>query len=349
MKYSSLWLAAVGLLLPCQSAQLAHESFDYAAASSLTTRDGGTGWAAAWYQDGDPVVAGTAGLDFTDALGNALEAAGRCADTTGSATSRCLRVLAAGQTNDVWISFLWRLPSSNGKFEGVSLYRGTQQAFTVSNPSTTNTSRLFLTSNLPSGASVNSQKGDFGTTHFVVLKMTKGGGAGGTDRVDLFIDPLLASVPSSPDAVINGSNFDIDRVRIAGQDGATVQVDEVRVGESFADVSPYDPAGSNDTDGDGLSDSQESVLGLDPNVNNSALINAIQAHPDWFNLYSNPGIMALSNGGVMLAKTGESPVDVIFEVQHSENLSSWPVLETFSRQVILPAGKNFLRVTVEDR
>jgi hypothetical protein len=349
MKNSCFWLVAVGLLLPCHAAPIAHESFDYSAASPLTTREGESGWFDAWSQDGESVVTGAAGLGFTDVLGNVLEAAGRCADTTGTATTRALRGFEAGLTNDVWISFLWRLPASNGKFEGVSFYRAEQQVFTVSNPSTTTTSSLFLTSNLPSGSSVNSQKGDFGTTHFMVLKMTKGGGTGGTDRVELFIDPVLAGTPASPDAVINGSNFDIDRVRIAGQDGATLLVDELRVGETFEDVAPHDPADAGDSDGDGLSDARETVLGLDPNVNDSALIGAIQSHPDWFNLYSSAGILGLDNGGVVLAKTGAAPVDFTFEVQHSDSLTSWQVLETFNRQVVLPAGKNFLRVTLEGR
>jgi hypothetical protein len=348
MKNPCFWLAAGGLLLSCHAKQIAYESFDYSAASPLTIQEGGSGWLDAWSQDGDSVNTGAAGLGFTDAQGNIVEAAGRCADTTGTATTRSLRGLEVGLTNDGWISFLWRLPSSNGKFEGVSFYRAAQQVFTVSNPSTTTTSSLFLTSNLPSGNSVNSQKGDFGTTHFIVLKMTKGGGTGGFDRVDLFIDPLLAATPASPDAVINGSNFDIDRVRIAGQDGATLLVDELRVGENFEDVAPHDPAGGGDSDGDGLSDTQETVLGLDPNVNDSALIAAIQANPGWFNLHSSAGILTLGNGGVVLAKSEAAPVDFTFEVQHSENLTSWPVLETFSRQVVLPAGKNFLRVTFED-
>jgi hypothetical protein len=350
MKNPYFWLVAVGLLLPCHAAQIAQESFDYIAASSLTAGNGGSGWSGAWSQDGDPVVTGAAGLGFTDALGNVLKAAGRCADTTGTTTTRSLRVLQIGQTNDVWISFLWQLPASNSKFEGVSFYRGTQQAFSVSNPSTTTTARLFLTNNLIiTNNTVNSQKGEFGTTHFMVLKMTKGGGTGGADRVELFIDPLLAGTPSSPDAVINGSNFDIDRVRIAGQDGATLLVDELRVGDTFADVTPYVPVGGVDSDGDGLSDAQETVLGLDPNVNDSGLIAAIQAHPAWFNLYSNTDIMALGNGGVMLAKTGADPVNFTFEVQQSENLTTWPVLDTFTRQVVLPAGKNFLRVALEGR
>jgi hypothetical protein len=98
-----------------------------------------------------------------------------------------------------------------------------------------------------------------------------------------------------------------------------------------------------------LSDAQEAVLGLDPNVSNASLVAAIQAHPDWFDLYHEAGILALGNGGVVLARTGDEPVDFTFEVQHSDNLSTWPVLETFNRQVVLPEGKNFLRVTLENR
>jgi len=331
-----------------QGAELAYESFDYDAAAPLTDLTGGSGWGNVWYEDGTSVVIGSDGLAYTDSLGNVLNVAGRCADTTGTATSRSLRELDGGQRNDVWISFLWRLPATNSKFEGVSFYRGTQQVFSVSNPSVTATSQLYLTNNLTGGTGVNTQKGDFATTHFIAVKLTKGGGTGGVDRADVFIDPLLTGNPSTADGVINGSNFDFDRVRIAGQDGATVLVDELRVGASFADVSPNAPVAANDFDGDGLSDAQEAVLGLDPNVSNAALITAIKAHPDWFNLYQAAGIMALKNGGVVLAKTANDPVNLTFEVQHSTNLNSWPVLETFNRQVVLPNGKNFLRVTLEN-
>ena len=61
------------------------------------------------------------------------------------------------------------------------------------------------------------------------------------------------------------------------------------------------------------------------------------------------GILGLSNGGTIAAQVANDPVNFIFEVQHSENLSSWPVLETFNRSVTLPDGKNFLRVTLESR
>jgi hypothetical protein len=331
-----------------QGAELAYEPFDYNAADSLTSLTGGSGWWDAWYHDGATVATGSDGLTYTDGIGNLLDVAGRCADTTGTATTRSLRDLDGGLKNDVWLSFLWQLPASNSKFEGVSFYSGAQQVFTVSSPSTTTTSRIFLTNNLTASGGVNTQKGDFGTTHFIVVKLTKGGGTGGVDRAEVFIDPPLTGNPSTPDGVINGSNFDFDRVRIAGQDGSTLLVDELRVGASFADVSPHAAVPPSDVDGDGLSDAQEAVLGLDPNVSNASLVAAIHAHPEWFDLYHAAGILAQGNGGVVLAQTGNDPVNFTFEVQHSDNLSSWPVLETFNRQVVLPDGKNFLRVTLEN-
>ncbi len=348
MSKSYHWSVAAVLTITCHAAPVTHESFEYAAASSLTTQGGGSGWSGAWYQDGDSAVTGAAGLGFTDALGNVLNASGLCAGTTGATTTRSLRVVSPSNLNNVWISFLYHLPASNNKFEGVSFYRGSQQAFTVSNPSTTSTAAIILTSNLSGGAAVNTGSGVFGQTHLVVLKLTKGGGGNGNDRVEAFIDPLLTGSPSSP-TIVNGANFDFDRVRIAGQDGGALLVDELRIGDSFADVTPHAAASGEDTDGDGLSDEQETVLGLDPNVSDASLVAAIKANPDWFGLYSASDIMEMANGGTVLRRTANGTVHFIFEVQHSGNLTHWSALETFSRIIALPPGKNFLRVTPQDR
>lgn len=340
------WLAAAALTLPCHAVPIAHEPFEYAAASSLTTQGGGSGWSAAWYQDGGAVLTGSVGLGFTDSLGNVLNASGLCADTTGSVTTRSFRVVSASNLNNVWISFLYQLPASNSKFEGVSFYRGTQQSFTVSNPSNTGTAAIVLTSNLSGGAAVNTGSGVFGRTHLVVLKLTKGGGANGTDRVEAFIDPALTGSPSAP-SMVDGADFDFDRVRLAGQDGGTLLIDELRVGDTFADVTPHAAVVDDDADDDGLTDAQEAVLGTDPNVSDATLIAGIQAHPEWFDLYSAADIMSSGNGGVVLRQTADDPVNLIFEVQHSETLTEWGALETINRRIGLPAGKNFLRVTLQ--
>lgn len=342
----SRWIAAA-LLLPTAlaAAELVHEPFDYTAAVELTGESGGTGWFGSWTQDGESCVVRAEGLGYTDLGGNVLDTTGFSLDTTNIATSRSFRDLES-QHADVWISFLYYLPASNSKFEGISFYRGVTSLFGISNISSTTSPTITL--NVGAGGTSTS-KGQFGVTHFVVLKVSSGTGTGGADQVQAFVDPLLAGVPSSPDAVVAGANFDFDRVRIAGQDGSPLFVDELRIGATFADVSPHSPAGDGDSDGDGLSDAQEAVLGLDPGVSDAGLIAAIQAHPDFFDLYDTAGILALGNGGVVQQKSGDDPVDFTFEVQHSGNLIAWPTLETFNRSVLLPADKNFLRVSLVDR
>jgi hypothetical protein len=348
MKNPCFWLAAALASLSCDAAPIAWESFDYAAGSPLNTQSAGSGWLDAWYNDGNPVVTGTAGLSFTDSLGNVLVASGLSADTSGTATTRSLRILTSGSLNDVWVSFLYKLPAANNKFEGVSFYRGTQQTFSISNPTTTSTAGIYLTNNL-TGYNVSTQRGTFGVTHLVVLKLTKGGGAGGADRVEAFIDPTLSANPTTPAATIDGTNFNFDRIRLAGQDGATLLVDELRVGQTFTDVAPHTAAPDDDADDDGLTDAQEAVLGLDPTVSDAALIAGIQAHADWFGLHTASGMLGLGKGGVILAQSSTDPVNFIFEVQHSENLTQWDTLETYNRGIELPVGKNYLRVTLQDR
>lgn len=341
------WLAAAAFFpWLCGAAQIASESFDYAAASPLTGQAGGSGWAGVWSQDGESTMTGGTGLTYSDPLGNVLDVSGRAVDTAGTATTRSIRVFSSTR-NDVWISMLFRLPAANSKFEGVTFARGAQQVFTISNPSNTTGPEIFLVSNLAGGASVNSGQGAFGQTHLVVLKLTKGGGTGGVDRVEAFIDPGLGAAPSAPAATINGANFDFDRVRIAGQDGSPLLVDELRVGDTFGDVTPHAPA-DNDSDNDGLTDAQELFLGTDPLVSNAGLVAGIQAHPDWFDLLSTSQILSQANGGLVLQQAADDPVNLIFEVQQTENLTLWRTLETFNRQIELPTGKKFLRVSLRN-
>ncbi|MES2476511.1 MAG: hypothetical protein V4640_12080 [Verrucomicrobiota bacterium] len=347
MKTPCCWLSAALLSLPCGAAQIADESFDYAADSSLTIQGGGSGWLGAWFQDGESAVTGAAGLGFTDSRGNVLNTSGLSADTSGSATTRSLRDFGSGLLNNVWISFLYRLPAVNSKFEGVSFYRGTVPTFSINNPGYATTAAIYLSNNLIADAGLNTGRGTISQTHLIVLKLTKGGGTAGMDRIEAFIDPVLADDPSSPLAAINGANFDFDRVRIAGQDGSRLLVDELRVGDSFADVTPHSSVVDIDGDKDGLTDSQEAILGLDPEMSDAVLIAGIREHPDWFDLYTTPGILGLGKGGVVLPGNSNEPVNLIFEVQHSENLTQWGILETIKWPITLPAEKNFLRVTIQ--
>ncbi|QJE94331.1 hypothetical protein [Luteolibacter luteus] len=333
-------------LLPLHAAELVYEGFNYPASAAITAEEGGSGWNAGWTQDGDSGVASAAGMTYTDSLGNVLDVSGLGMETTGAATTRNFRTVANGPLGDVWISFLYQLPASNSLFEGITFYRGSAAQFAISNTSV-DTSATITLGNSVSGANASTHRGIFGSTHFVVLHLIEGGGTGGADKVEAFIDPAFSATPSVPDASIQSANLDFDTIRIAGQNGATLFIDEFRIGSSFADVSPHTVGGDPDTDGDGLTDNQETVLGLDPFTPNTALIAAIKANPAYFGLFSSSSILSQGKGGIILPKTAEDPVGFTFEVQRSTNLSSWSELDTFSPSVALPAGKNFLRVTFD--
>lgn len=345
MKNPTLYFM-LATLLPLHAAELVYEGFNYPAAAAVTSQDGGSGWNADWTQDGESGAISAGGMSFTDSLGNVLNVSGLGMETTGATTTRNFRTVSAGPLSDVWISFLYQLPASNSLFEGITFYRGAAAQFAISNPSVDTSSTITL-GNSVSGANASTHKGGFGITHLVVLHLIEGGGTSGSDKVEAFIDPAFSANPSQPDASIQSANLDFDSIRVAGQNGATLFIDEFRIGASFADVTPHTSGGDIDTDNDGLSDNEETVLGLDPFVSNAALIAAIQANPSYFGLYNSTTILALGNGGVVLPKSGIDPVDFTFEVQRSTNLVDWPVLETFTRSVPLPGNKNFLRVTFD--
>ncbi len=334
------------LLVPLHAAELVYEGFDYPAASAITPQSGGSGWSSGWTHDGESGVVSAAGLGYMDYLGNVLTTSGLGMETTGSATTRNFRSVSAGQLTDVWISFLYELPESNSLFEGISFYRGSTPVFAISN-SSVDTSATITLGNSVTGGNASTNKGVFGITHFVVLHLIEGGGATGGDKVEAFIDPAFSANPSVPDATIQAADFNFDTIRIAGQNGATLFIDEFRIGETFADVCPHTPGADADSDGDGLSDSEEAVLGLDPFTSNASLVAAIQANPDYFGLYDSSGMLGLGNGGVVLPQAGEEPVSFTFEVQQSTDMISWPPLETFTRSIPLPGGKSFLRITLD--
>jgi hypothetical protein len=321
---------------------LNHEPFDYPAAD-LSGNNGGTGWPSAWTDSGNPSVVSAAGLTYSDASGRILDVSGKAVTTAdgGATTTVSLRDLD-GTLNDVWISFLYQLPAANNKFEGITFYREAQKVFSVSNPSTNATAAIFLTNDLFGNNGVNTGKGVFGKTHLIVLKLTKGGGAEGVDRVEAFIDPFLAEVPTTPTATVDGANFDINRVRIAGQDGNALLIDELRVGTTWEDVSPHTTPADVDSDGDGLTDSQETQLGLDPNMSNAAFFAALRANSAWFSLHSPEEVADASIGGLRVTRPSPTTLGYTFDLRDASGATT----ETVDRPVTSPPLKRFFRLKI---
>lgn len=104
---------------------------------------------------------------------------------------------------------------------------------------------------------------------------------------------------------------------------------------------------STDSDGDGLTDAQELILGLNPLVSDADFITAVRNHPHFFGLYSETGILGLSQGGIVLPDSGNGTVDLKLELQSGPDLQAWPGSTPIERSIPLPAGANFLRITLE--
>ncbi|GAA5483143.1 hypothetical protein [Haloferula sargassicola] len=329
-------LAVVLLVAPCRGGLLVEESFDYGV-GGLTGLAGGSGWAAAWTQDGEACRVTTDSLAYMDASLHSLVTRGRTLDTAGPATTRSFRTVANGPLDNVWISFLYRLPAANSLYEGVNFFLGSSSIFAVSNSSISSDATITL-NNFTTNQGVSSGRGEFGRTHFIVLHVIDGGGA--NDRVELFVDPPLTGPAGDPEAAIEAASLGFDRVRIAGQNGASLQVDELRIGETFDDVAPHDDL---DADGDGLTNEQEIELGLDPLVSDLALIQAIRDHAGYFDLVTPQDIRGQAGSGVVV-EASDGIAGLFFEIQQSPDLSAWKLQESVRRTVELPAGKNFIRL-----
>lgn len=77
-------------------------------------------------------------------------------------------------------------------------------------------------------------------------------------------------------------------VPFSGDPGEGVRVSNTGAnGYVVADAAGYTPVGENDdSDGDGMSDIREMILGLDPDLSDVSLIEGVRQHPGYFDLYS---------------------------------------------------------------
>jgi hypothetical protein len=309
---------AAALLFGSQSAKatlFAYEGFDYGV-GNLAGQSGGSGWSAAWAQNGGNVansqVIGSS-FSFMDSLGNTLVTSGNRAwmtgdgsatgDNIGGANSSAspLRTLTtirgnSGLTESTWISFLaLRVGNPNptpgaapndylyGRAASVQLFynatttstaqgneqvsigRGTQSSETVNTALPNDTWAVLQQGN--ANATVASSL-DFYTApaDFILMRIDHVGAntnsPGDADTLRMWINPTdLTVAPNDADAVIAFSSdlfaaapqsvtrdFVFDRIRIFAGNGQTtpsgysygsIQLDELRIADTFADVTPY--------------------------------------------------------------------------------------------------------------
>jgi hypothetical protein len=265
-------LSCVFLLLAARGATaalVAYEGFDYAAGANVTSQTGGPGaWDSAWRGAASPnltTTVGSVGLSYPGLL-----VSGLAGDTTTTgATAINFRDVGPFNSGDVWLSFLAKGEAANAvnsgsNFFGLSTYDGSDAAsgavMSIAKNSTSTKWGLvaFPTSTAGSGPQgtgtlnvnfTNPATPDIvvGDTYLLVTQFhfATGAGADLADTVTLYINPGVAAMPPiTPDVVYTDTltpvtgQLNFDRIRIGAQAGRDWLYDEIRIGDSFADVVP---------------------------------------------------------------------------------------------------------------
>jgi hypothetical protein len=318
---------------------LVYEGFDYPV-GDLTENGNGTGWQGPWFDTGNPVVATSTSLGYADAIGNTLNTSGGAVNTSDGSEATTISGRELGERNsELWISLMIQPLNSGGDFVGVSFY---QDDLTLENARFAIEHQEGKDVQFALRADDNDIRSPnyattIGQAVFAVVHLVPGGGEGEglPDRMDVYFDPVLSSEPTTADFSVDVDGLGFDRVRIAGQNARACLVDELRIGETFSDVSPFTEAEDPDSDLDGLTDAQENILGLDPMNSDAAFIAALRANPGFFDLRSEDEILDVRLGEQELLPIGNADGDFdyafqIIRADGSLNESEFIPLETSS-------------------
>lgn len=218
-------------------ARIAEESFDYPE-GALGNRDGGLGWGGAWpnifgINVVSPGLTYSDGVTSLDHLGNAVS----------SGRFNAMRPLAGefgipGST--VYISFLCRI---DGETQSAGLQLGDEVA--NDQGGTTVEGRLLIGKTFGrdnwgvlgfgvSGSTASSAVPAGPLTFLVAcLEFSEA-----NTTVRLYVNPPLTGLPDTPDAVLTRSAFVFDHVTMTSSSGASVFMDEIRIGRNWNSVAP---------------------------------------------------------------------------------------------------------------
>ena len=228
-----------------RAAATVYEGFDYpAGANALASKNGGIGWNNPWDTGLSDIVAG--GFNYTDGLGNQLVTVGNraAADQNSAGNLRFLSNTFSSGT--VYLSFLLQCTNSasNFNYAGLSLYSGVAEEIffgDINAPpnGTLGIERLGFENGFLIGT-------DASLLNLIVVRIDfNAGTTAGNEKVSIFVDPSLDAEPATAFRFTDVADFSFDRIRIqsgrtSGADPLEIgQFDEIRVGSTYADVTPH--------------------------------------------------------------------------------------------------------------
>ena len=239
-------LAGLLAIPSAPAAVIAYDGFDYPAAENgLNSASGGEGWANSWSAVDNDTRA--SGLGYSSG-GNRLITSGGAAqlDVANGGSFRSFTPAYATAAGTYWISFVSQIPNGSS-YAGLSLFNSSnQEMLFLGDPSGGTTWGMEThgvnAGRLTSGLGVN-------TLAYIVARVDFNV-SGDTDNVRLWINPALDAQPldsaataADLDVSLNGSGnaMTFDRIRLQqGTSGDNAIFDEIRIGTTWADVSPYE-------------------------------------------------------------------------------------------------------------
>lgn len=102
-----------------------------------------------------------------------------------------------------------------------------------------------------------------------------------------------------------------------------------------------------DSNADGVKDGDAVNAGLNPQTDYTDIINYVKLNSHDFDLYTQDSIMDLSLGRVMIQRNTQGSFDLSYEVQTSEDLSTWSTYSSPSVAIEPVGNKEFIRISVE--
>jgi hypothetical protein len=232
--------AALGIAAHSARASLtAYDSFSYTAGSgALANQNGGTGFTSTWGAGTNNVV--SPGLTFTK-NSVALDSAGNSSETAGGNIGNFRSLPTTFISGTAYVSLLAKLDAgtAGSGYAGLSLFNGASENLFIGQPTGMTNWGLDQATGPQSTSTPENA-----TTHLFVVQIDYGAGAGGQDRVRMYVDPTPGQ--SAPDvaAAIDVSttrSASFNQVRI--QSGANqVAFDEVRVATDYASAVVPEPA-----------------------------------------------------------------------------------------------------------
>jgi len=252
-----------------RAALLAYEPFTNAPGVDIIGSSDGFGFSGAWQANSSGGVATNTsfGLKYTDAVGNALVTDGGAGFfqglTSANTSMQPIRLFAfARGTNGTdgtvtWISFIavrqgpvvaGNNPYPRGANIPHDINNGNLQKLAIGNSTGAATNTVGLIP-LGNAGNLKASAALFSVTNFIVVRVEHI--TNGNDNAYLFVNPTLSAEPSVAQANTNSLasfDFSFDRLRVfaggnasAAQPYAEMLLDEYRIGETYADVTPYVP------------------------------------------------------------------------------------------------------------